>query len=293
MIGGWPRSVFALLICMTALACSRSGTEPSPANPALPQGDSTQSITFGGGLRSYLVHVPANYTGNVNVQLVIDLHGFGSNSQLHSASGFKPLSDQRGFIVAWPQGTANSWNGYGCCGEARNNNVDDVGFLRAVVADIRSRVRIDAAMIHVTGHSNGGVMTHRLACEASDLFAAAAPVSFPLNRAGCPSPPSRIIPVIHLHGVQDAVVPYNGSPSSSIGPIQSASDSFAAWRSMSGCSGQLSTQTFADGDRCDTASSCTSGAQPTLCTITGGHGLYNEQTTLNVAEYIMNAFSRP
>jgi hypothetical protein len=92
--------------------------------------------------------------------------------------------------------------------------------------------------------------------------------------------------------VQDLVVPYNGSLSSSIGPIQSSPDSFAAWRSMSGCSGPLSTQTFANGDRCDTALSCASGAQPTLCTITGGHGLYNEQATLNIAEYVMNAFSR-
>src|SRR5215510_14333319 len=139
-----------------AAAISQGGLVP---------GETTMSITVGGRNRTFLLHVPPSYTGQVPVPLVLDLHGFTSNSsQQAGLSGFREKSNKVGFIVAWPQGVRNSWNAYGCCGTADFLRIDDPAFLRAVVARISQLCSIDQRRIYVTGLSNGGFMTHRMAC---------------------------------------------------------------------------------------------------------------------------------
>jgi polyhydroxybutyrate depolymerase len=130
-------------------------------------------------------------------------------------SGFNEVADQNGFIVVYPNGTSLlsedillTWNGGTCCGYAQEKNVDDVGFVRAIVPDLQSLVIIDAKRIYATGMSNGGILSHRLACEAADLFAAIAPVSGTLNFSPCN--PSRPISVIEFHGTGDQHIPYHG-----------------------------------------------------------------------------------
>jgi polyhydroxybutyrate depolymerase len=91
---------------------------------------------------------------------------------------------------------------------------DDVGFMRLIIDDVAARRRLDRARVYATGHSNGGYMSYRLACSASDVVAAVAPVS-----AGSPflsgmpvggsCRPGRAVPVLALHGNQDTVVAYS------------------------------------------------------------------------------------
>src|SRR5215831_4316634 len=82
----------------------------------LTPGDSSRSMVVGGLTRSYLVHVPPSYTGASAVPLVVDIHGWTSNAEQQRAlSGFLALSDARGFIVTYPQGVGNAWNGGVCC----------------------------------------------------------------------------------------------------------------------------------------------------------------------------------
>ena len=104
-----------------------------------------------------------------------------------SISGFAALAEVDGFIVAWPQGHALTWSS----GQPYTSfeGLDDVGFIRAMVAAIGAGNTIDEGRIYATGHSCGGAMTHRLACEAADLFAAAAPFAWPVphRRARCRS----------------------------------------------------------------------------------------------------------
>lgn len=233
------------------------------------------SCSLGG--RTYSVYVPSSYTGVWAVPLVIDMHGYTStNSAQQRISGWNTLANTQGFIVAYPQGQSNSWNAQGqCCGSASG---DDVQFIRNVVADIRLHARISAPRIYATGLSNGGSMTHTLACEAADLFAGAAAVSFPLSGgssfsaivANCT--PSRPIPVIHFHGTSDSVVSYESGVLDGLG----ARDSLRAWSQIQQCSTTTTSRTPTSGTTCLTHSNCEgTNVQVSLCTVQGGsHALY-------------------
>lgn len=276
----------ALLGCLLAGALVPPTANATCTSDTLAAGDTTISIVFGGVTRSYIVHKPSSGLPTTGAPLVIDMHGFTSNAtQQKGLSGFQQEADAKGFIAAWPQGRNNSWNGYGCCGTSDSNNVDDVGFIRAVVADIVRRTRIDETKVYITGLSNGGSMSHRLACEAADIFAASAPVSFPLNRTSCPSTtslPSRPITVAHFHGLNDTTVPYNGGGSLN---FQSAPNSFAAWQREDGCNGTISQVNFSSTENAKTATTCSGGVTPALISLAGTHVLYNTQSTLNIADY--------
>jgi polyhydroxybutyrate depolymerase len=266
------------------------------AAQALGPGDASRSIVSGGVTRTYLVHVPASYTPGVAMPLVVDMHGLTSTATAQrGVSGFNALSETRGFIVAWPQGLNNSWNGGICCG---STTTDDVGFIRALVAKMREEASINAFRVYATGLSNGGAMTQRLACEAADLFAAAAPVAFPISvspTASCV--PSRPIPVLTFMGLTDTIVAYDG------GAFPSAAATFDHWRGVNQCGvGTPETHNVSGASFCDIDLSCTSGVQVGLCSITStsgapfaGHVLYINPD-FNVAQLawdFMSQFSLP
>ena len=119
------------------------------------------------------------------VPLVIDMHGFGSRpAQQKQVSGFAAMADTEKFIVVWPAGLHASWNGgQGCCGFSQEDDIDDVGFLRKMVAKVAKNERVDLNRVYATGISNGSAMSQRLASEASDLLAATASVRLVPNKA--------------------------------------------------------------------------------------------------------------
>ena len=179
-----------------------------------------RTLPFAGLTRSYLLHVPTGYDGHAPVPLVVDLHGLGSNALQQAAiSGMGAVADTNGFIVAYPDGVNGAWDAGICCG---NPGLDDVGFVRAVVAAVEAEFSIDPARVYATGLSNGGAMSQRLACDAADLFAAAAPMAFPVPfkpLTGCR--PTRAMPVLTFMGLTDVLVHYDG------GIFPSAADTFA------------------------------------------------------------------
>ena len=245
------------------------------------------TIRIGGRNRTFLLHVPPSYTGQSAVPLVLDLHGLGSNSsQQAGLSGFRSKSDEAGFIVAWPQGVGNSWNAFGCCGTADFFNIDDPAFLRAVVARISQLGNINRSRVYITGLSNGGFMTHRMACVAADIFAAAAPVSAPLNTSTATCRPTRPITVVAFHGLNDGIVPYGG------GTFQSAQNSLTTWSSIDGCVGGRTVLDLPGPAMCETFETCNGGAEAGLCSLNSGHIAYTGQTDLNIADYVWdNVFS--
>lgn len=247
------------------------------AQAALAPGNYERDLTVDGVARDYRLHVPPSYDGATSVPLVVNIHGFTSNAvQQEAISAILPIADAEGFVVVHPNGIANAWNAGICCG---NPTLDDVGFLRTVVADVGAQVRIDPARIYVTGLSNGGAMSHRLACEAADLFAAAAPMAFPIPfvpLTGCQ--PSRPIAVMTGMGLTDVLVPYEG------GGFPSAAETFARWKAIDGCTSAQPDQTEVLGaSRCETYTQCDAGVETRLCSITArsfggsffdGHVLY-------------------
>jgi len=203
--------------------------------------DSTHSITVDQTARSYVLHVPKSLQSPA--ALVIVLHGGGGSAKSAIAqTGFNAEADRRGFLVAYPEGTAgpngrfHTWNAGACCGIAVVRGMDDVDFIRAMVADIAGAYPLDPRRIYATGLSNGGMMAYRLACEASDLVAAIGAVSAVIVVAPC-EPPFPVS-IIAIHGTADQHVPIAGgvgAKSITRYPYPPVERSIAFWAARDDC----------------------------------------------------------
>lgn len=248
----------------TTTAAGTTGA-PACAGGGLGPGDHDIMLEFDGKQRAAIVHVPANYDPQTPTPLVLNLHGFTMNAQQQVAfTGMNATADADGFVVAYGDGLGNSWNAGGCCGTSLQNNVDDVGFLRALALHLETELCIDPARVYATGMSNGGYMSHRLACEAADMFAAVGPVSASLGLPDCA--PARPVPIILFNGTADALVPYAG------GLFPGAKEVFAGWAERNGCTGEPTISKQTGSATCETYDTCEAGAKVTLCTLAGmGH----------------------
>ncbi|MEO8066218.1 MAG: T9SS type A sorting domain-containing protein [Flavobacteriales bacterium] len=172
------------------------------------------TITVGALERTYTVRLPSSYDGSTALPLVIAMHGgFGSGVQLESQSQLSVTAEAEGFIVVYPDGVPSllgirTWNAGGCCAYAMDNNIDDVGFINALLDTLIDAYAIDTQRIYATGMSNGGFMSYRLACELSERIAAIAPVSASMTIDVCQ--PTRSMPVLGIHSYLDGSVPYEG-----------------------------------------------------------------------------------
>jgi polyhydroxybutyrate depolymerase len=256
-------------IVLTALftACGPISitTPTSPAAAAQPgsatnrpsvkkPGDYGETITSGGRTRNYLLHVPPSYDGKSGMALVIVMHGGTGNAKsMAEVSGMSAKADKAGFIAVYPNGTGLisdekilTWNAGNCCGYALENNVDDVNFIRDLIAGLEKELAIDAARVYATGISNGGMMSYRLACELSEKIAAIAPVAGAMGTADCS--PVNPVSLIIFHGTADEHVLYEGgAPVKSIDthprvdkPVSYAVD---FWVKYDGCSPAASNST--------------------------------------------------
>jgi polyhydroxybutyrate depolymerase len=239
-----------------------------------------------GVLREYVVHAPPSYDGSAFVPLVIDLHGFTYNaSHQEQTSGWREKSDEAGFIVVYPSGLAASWNGGSvCCGPSQADEVDDEGFVRAIVQDLVRETCIDPKRVYATGWSNGGALAFLLACHAADVFAAVAPVA--IGNGTRPCEPSRPISVVMYRGGNDDFVPYEGGAM-----YPSAMADLDQWKMLSSCTGTPQEV----GGTCDRYTGCAAGVEVMLCTIPEGtHTLYAgaAEADAPVADVAWEAFRR-
>ena len=188
-----------LVLCLLAPAWGQGGTE-------------VKTIEFGGLKRQYRLHLPT--TRAEHPALVVVLHGGGGTAhQMERFCGFSQLADQQGIVVLYPDGYDKGWNDLraGDFNSAHQRNLDDVGFINAAVTRTVQDHQIDLKRIYATGISNGGFMCARLAIEASNRYAAIAPVA-----AGLPiaTPPDLILPqpvsVMIVQGTRDPLVPFAG-----------------------------------------------------------------------------------
>jgi polyhydroxybutyrate depolymerase len=219
--------LIALLGVLLALSgCSGAHRGETP----LPRGTSVHTMAFGGLDRTYRLHKPAGLTAAA--PLVVMLHGAtGTGEQAEKSYGWDQLADSAHFVVAYPDGVGHTWNGHGCCGKAMRENVDDAGFITAMVGQISAGLPIDKSRVYAAGFSNGGIMSYTLACNTG-IFAAIGPDSATmLDACTAPHPTS----VIHIHGTADKVVPYNGGQGWSTVNGPSIADLNAFWRKADQC----------------------------------------------------------
>jgi len=237
--------------------------------------------------RKVLVHLPPGYDAARPAPLVLAFHGGGGHAEYMADDrryGLQKTADAADFIVAFPNGYSKlaggrfaTWNAGGCCGDARDRGVDDVGFARAVVAALRERYSIDAGRVFAAGMSNGGMLSHRLACEAADVFRAVASVAGTDATASCT--PSRPIAVLHIHARDDDHVLFNGGAGphafrdeSKVMDFVSVPQTIARWVQRDRCSAPPQRTLERPGAYCEVHAGCAGDVRVQLCvTDAGGH----------------------
>jgi polyhydroxybutyrate depolymerase len=185
------------------------------------------------------------------------IHGAHNTPSLaRSWSQMDPVSNQNGFIVMYPAGL-DCWNAGGILTGCTAAD-DDLGFLKAAVADVKSHACIDPKRVSVTGISNGSMMAQYMACQAADIFSSVGGVAGP----GGNCKPSRPISVFYVHGTADTTVNYS-----------SAQPTVTRWASNNGCTGTpVETYNNQGSTKCVTHQTCSGGTEVTFCTVTGmGH----------------------
>ena len=260
----------------------RSKTDDPNMTPIRSSGDYRFSFVHDGITREYLVHVPTSYRPGSPTPMLLALHGGGGDADYQADdSKYKLIgkSEQAGFIAVFPNGYSRfpsgilaTWNAGGCCAGAMKNNVDDVGFIREVVARMRRQANIDPERVFATGMSNGAMMSWRLACEAPEVRAIA-PVEGTDNTTACR--PTHPVPVIEFHAVDDEMVNFNGGP----GPNSFTRTNFtsvpatqAKWVLLDRADASAKRVLTVAGAHCDVHPAKPGGAPVELCvTDTGGH----------------------
>ncbi|MGA3213083.1 MAG: PHB depolymerase family esterase, partial [Terriglobales bacterium] len=177
------------------------------ANWGSKSGDISRKLTVGGITREYLLHVPGSLPADKLAPLVMVFHGgLGRGRGMPEFTHFDRVADEHGFIVAYPYGVNGHWN------DTRGfSSADDVGFARALIADVQHSYRADSKRVYASGISNGGFFSNRLACELADQIAAIAVVAATMPEKLVPDcKPVLPMSVMFIQGTNDPLVPING-----------------------------------------------------------------------------------
>jgi len=243
--------------------------------------DKQASLRVDGRERTYTYHVPAGYDGSHPVPLVLALHGrLGQGSGEERLSHLDKVSDERGFLVVYPDGLDRSWaDGRGGT-PSDHKGVDDVKFLASLVDQFEREYHIDETRVYATGMSNGGFLSGRLACELSDRIAAVAIVAASLSEsvaANCR--PAHPISALVLQGTDDPLVPLAGGSlgrNTAGGVVLSHDATVQKFAKLDRCGGEPKKERIADkagdGTTIDVTTyvSCASGSEVRGYVVNGG-----------------------
>ena len=220
------------------------------AQAASPTPDGRQSLQHQGLERGYVVRLPSTAPpAGQRWPVVLVLHGGGGDAAItERTTGFTAVGQREGFVVVYPEGTGRlgnhllTWNAGHCCGQALQRQVDDVGFIRALIDKLVVDYPVDAKRVYATGISNGGMMSHRLGIELPDKLAAIAPVVAALF--GDEKKPAQGVSALMINGALDTSVPLaGGTPGGRFANAWDGAHPLPAtaqasfWAAADGCSG--------------------------------------------------------
>ena len=260
--------------------------------------------------RPYSLKVPIGYSARKPTPLLMLLHGYGSTSaSTDFYFGATALANERKVLVAIPNGTADPhgkqfWNATDACCNLYGSTVDDVAYLNALVDDVQSKYNVDTKRIYLVGHSNGGFMANRMACDSNGRFAAIASLAGAQWKDPERCSPTSQVSVLQIHGDADPVISYEGGAlrmSHKVYP--SAHDTVATWANKNKCtSGLQSSANTLDLEATlpgaettvDRFGGCPKGGAVELRTIHGGSHAPNFQPTFLSTVYdFLSAHPKP
>jgi polyhydroxybutyrate depolymerase len=247
----WILAVAFLLACgdddAAPLVPVDSGTAtidgaPDSADAAPPTADAGPRPTVFGGDRPATLIVPESYDPATPTPLVVVLHGYApTNSYAAGLLGIDAAQAAAGFLMISPSGSKNPsgdyyWNATDACCDFYSANVDDVAYLTGLIDDIAAAYNVDAKRVFVVGHSNGGFMAYRLACESAGRVAAIVSVAGATFADAAACVPAAEVNVLQIHGTSDGTISYEGGALSNGGPLYpAATTSVATWAGYNGC----------------------------------------------------------
>ena len=207
--------------------------------------DQSYTMQFAGYERNYIVHLPPEAKMQKPIPLLFNLHGGGGTAKGTPGltfGRFNTLADRDGFIVVYPNAIKKNWND----GRKLENvlawkeDIDDLGFIKAIVNELKKKYKIDASRIFTTGMSNGGFMSSRLLCDRADIFRGGAILTASLSKDYLPKcNPEKPVAVMVMNGTDDPLVPYDGGMvkvfRKTRGEIVSTDDYVDFWKTKNGC----------------------------------------------------------
>lgn len=232
----WVASLPILVWGLVLVSCGG----PSGEGSSSPQAAQLE-FSFGGLSRSALVHLPPTEDGESPMAVVLVFHGGGGTAEgIERISHFDSVADQNNFVAVYPQGYRKSWaDGRGTT-PAERAEVNNVGFVGALLDKLEQQHKVDKQRIFATGLSNGAFFSQRLGCDLSDRIAAIAPVAGTQGSNFAPScQPAYPVSLLEIHGTDDPLVPYQGGVMHGRGgksSILSAEDVASNWAAIDGCS---------------------------------------------------------
>lgn len=250
------RALLGLLPLVVApFACSSSNDAPAPAGSvvdASTEGGSSGAVeagdagaSFDGAAlsgRPYKSFVPSKYDPSRPAPLVVLLHGYTASGDVQE-SYFKlaKVAEDKTFLYAYPDGTVDArgnrfWNAASSCCNFFGAKVDDVAYVTAVIDEMSAKHSVDPKRIYLVGHSNGGFMAHRMACELSGRIAAIVSLAGTLDQDTSACKPAAPVSVLQVHGDADGTIAYTGgSVASGVPSFLGAREAVAFWAKADGC----------------------------------------------------------
>ena len=276
------------VVLMAVVLLSALVTSDASALQGAPPRSTTGSLQFGGIERTYRIYVPPRAGRAGPMPVVLALHGGGGtglNMEQLTLGGFNRLSETQGFAVVYPDGVDRHWNDGRGVQEyrAHRENVDDVGFIAALIEHLARTQGIDRSRVYASGISNGGLLSMRLAHELSHGIAAIAPVAISItDKIAAMRAPGRPIPVVLIPGVRDPLVPWDGGNlgfpgGRAVGRVLSVAETVRHWVNHNRCAPTPTVTREPDRDpgdgtrvRREAYGGCSEGAEVVVYVVEGG-----------------------
>lgn len=239
-------------------------------------------VSIGPEDRPAELELPTDFEDRDAWPILVVLHGRQATGDAQAQLfALRELQDELGYLLVVPDGTRDSdgdtfWNATPACCDSEGTGVDDLGWLLGLIDEVVADHRGDADDVTLMGHSNGGFMAHRMACDASDRIRGIISLagSTFLDEERCT--PDQPVSVLNIHGTADGTVPYDGSAAPGFA-FPSAAETTARWVEANGCEpltsdGERDYLDTVDGDETaiEATEACNGSAVVALWTVNGG-----------------------